>query len=126
MFGIISVLKHFFFRNTNSGDAKIYQNKNMSGKVIECATIAFGDAAAEVYPDFCHSQKEKECWKLFQKMLLKGVTVSYDTILRGMLTPTELRAVQKQKTIDEQRQNDEAEAAAAAAEAAANNPTKAS
>lgn len=27
-----------------------------------------------------------------------GLSVSYDTILRGMLTPTELRVLQKQKT----------------------------
>lgn len=65
----------------------------------------------ESYPEMCRSKKEKECWKLFQKMLNKGVNVSYDTILRGMLTPTELRAIQKQ-------QKEFEEAAAAAAELA--------
>lgn len=30
-------------------------------------------------------------------MVKKGITVSYDTILRGMLTPTELRAAQIKK-----------------------------
>lgn len=28
------------------------------------------------------SPKEKECWQLYQKMCDKGLTVSYDTILR--------------------------------------------
>ncbi|KAL3283765.1 hypothetical protein HHI36_017935 [Cryptolaemus montrouzieri] len=39
---------------------------------------------------FC-SSNEKECWKLFLKMNNKGVKVNYDTLLRGMLTPTEYR-----------------------------------
>lgn len=65
----------------------------------------------ETYPEMCRSKKEKECWKLFQKMLDKGVNVSYDTILRGMLTPTELRTIQKQ-------QKELEEAAAAATELA--------
>lgn len=30
----------------------------------------------------------------------QGVTVSYETILRGLLTPTELRAVMKQRDAD--------------------------
>lgn len=47
----------------------------------------------EDYPEHCDTQKEKDCWKLFKKMLGNGVTVNYDTILRGMLTPTELRTV---------------------------------
>lgn len=66
----------------------------------------------ENYPEMCHSKKEKECWKLYQKMLNKGVNVSYDTILRGMLTPTELRAIQKQ-----QKELEEKAALAAAAAA---------
>ncbi|KAL0279719.1 UNVERIFIED_CONTAM: hypothetical protein PYX00_001215 [Menopon gallinae] len=41
-------------------------------------------------PEF-KSPKEKECWVLYQKMLEKGVSVSFDTVLRGMLTPTEYR-----------------------------------
>lgn len=42
--------------------------------------------------------KERECYRLFQKMSNMGLSVSYDTILRGMLTPTELRVLQKQKS----------------------------
>lgn len=49
------------------------------------------------YPEYISTLKERECWKLFQKMSNKGVTVSYETILRGMLTPTEFRNIQKQK-----------------------------
>ncbi|XP_053674255.1 uncharacterized protein LOC128724557 [Anopheles nili] len=41
--------------------------------------------------------KEQECYRLFLKMSKKGLAVSYDTILRGMLTPTELRVLQKKK-----------------------------
>ncbi|XP_025406010.1 uncharacterized protein LOC112680195 isoform X2 [Sipha flava] len=37
------------------------------------------------------SDKEKECWALFKKMTAKGVSVTFDTVLRGMLTPTEYR-----------------------------------
>ncbi|XP_062549493.1 myb-like protein I isoform X2 [Armigeres subalbatus] len=42
--------------------------------------------------------KERECYRLFKKMSNMGLSVSYDTILRGMLTPTELRVLQKQKS----------------------------
>ncbi|XP_058123589.1 uncharacterized protein LOC131294763 [Anopheles ziemanni] len=48
--------------------------------------------------------KEQECYRLFLKMSKKGLAVSYDTILRGMLTPTELRVLQKKKS-REQRNN---------------------
>ncbi|XP_059471839.1 nucleolar and coiled-body phosphoprotein 1 [Neocloeon triangulifer] len=37
------------------------------------------------------SPKEQECWHLYRKMCEKGLTVSFDTVLRGMLTPTEYR-----------------------------------
>ncbi|XP_055859267.1 uncharacterized protein LOC129921457 isoform X2 [Episyrphus balteatus] len=52
------------------------------------------------FPDHVRSTKERECWKLFQKMSKKGVSVKYDTILRGMLTPTEFRQLQKQRDIE--------------------------
>lgn len=41
-----------------------------------------------IYPEYVRSIKEKECWLLFQKMMKKGIAVSYETILRGMLTPS--------------------------------------
>ncbi|XP_034651006.1 uncharacterized protein LOC117890327 isoform X1 [Drosophila subobscura] len=71
------------------------------------------------YPLYVRSIKERECWKLYQKMCAKGVSVSYDTVLRGMLTPTEFRHFQKQREQEEARLQEEAEAAEAAAAAAA-------
>ncbi|KAH8380814.1 hypothetical protein KR200_001248 [Drosophila serrata] len=70
------------------------------------------------YPNYVRSIKERECWKLHQKMGAKGVSVSYETVLRGMLTPTEFRHYQKQREQEEARVLEEAEAAEAAAAAA--------
>ncbi|EDV35586.1 uncharacterized protein Dana_GF12552 [Drosophila ananassae] len=70
------------------------------------------------YPAYVRSLKERECWKLHQKMGAKGVNVSYETVLRGMLTPTEFRHYQKQREQEEARILEEAEAAEAAAAAA--------
>ncbi|KAH8336955.1 hypothetical protein KR059_009004 [Drosophila kikkawai] len=70
------------------------------------------------YPNYVRSLKERECWKLHQKMGAKGVNVSYETVLRGMLTPTEFRHYQKQREQEEARVLEEAEAAEAAAAAA--------
>lgn len=33
------------------------------------------------------SDKEKECWTLFKKMTAKGVSVTFDTVLRLAATP---------------------------------------
>ncbi|XP_073845631.1 uncharacterized protein isoform X2 [Musca autumnalis] len=67
------------------------------------------------FPDYVRSIKERECWKLFQKMSAKGVNITYDTILRGMLTPTEFRQLQKQREMEEAkallRENEERAAA---------------
>ncbi|XP_003704627.2 uncharacterized protein LOC100882702 [Megachile rotundata] len=46
------------------------------------------------------TNKEKECWHLYRKMCDKGVCVSFDTVLRGMLTPTEYRLRQKELSQD--------------------------
>ncbi|PSN33287.1 hypothetical protein C0J52_20680 [Blattella germanica] len=54
----------------------------------ECADVQESTADAE--PEF-QSPKERECWQLYRRMVEKGVSVSYDTVLRGMLTPTEYR-----------------------------------
>lgn len=68
-----------------------------------------------VYPEYVRSIKEKECWLLKKKMNDKGISVSYETILRGMLTPSEVRAVEKkQKEILERQASIELEAAFAA------------
>lgn len=53
-----------------------------------------------IFPEYVRSIKEKECWLLFQKMTKKGISVTYETILRGVLTPSEFRVVErKQKEI---------------------------
>lgn len=46
------------------------------------------------------SEKEKQCWEMYRKMADKGLKVSYDTILRGMLTPTEYRLRRKESIVD--------------------------
>ncbi|XP_012349858.1 uncharacterized protein LOC105737197 isoform X2 [Apis florea] len=48
-----------------------------------------------IEPQF-QTNKEKECWHLYKKMCDKGVCVSFDTVLRGMLTPTEYRLRQRE------------------------------
>ncbi|KAH8416059.1 hypothetical protein KR222_007315 [Zaprionus bogoriensis] len=70
------------------------------------------------FPLYVCSIKERECWKLHQKMCAKGVSVSYETVLRGMLTPTEFRHFQKQREHEETKAQEaaEAEAEATAAE----------
>ncbi|CAG9854758.1 unnamed protein product [Phyllotreta striolata] len=45
------------------------------------------------------SPKEKQCWSMYCKMTEKGINVSFDTILRGMLTPTEYRLSRKHSLI---------------------------
>ncbi|XP_035725466.1 uncharacterized protein LOC118443095 isoform X1 [Vespa mandarinia] len=49
----------------------------------------------EMEPQF-QTRKEKDCWHLYKRMCDKGVNVSFDTVLRGMLTPTEYRLRQKE------------------------------
>ncbi|XP_037818852.1 GATA zinc finger domain-containing protein 11 [Lucilia sericata] len=61
------------------------------------------------FPEYVRSLKERECWKLYMKMSTKGVNITYDTILRGMLTPTEFRQLQKQRELEEAKALKEAE-----------------
>lgn len=44
-------------------------------------TVRYNDDVVEGQPKF-KSDKEKECWTLFKKMTAKGVSVSFDTVLR--------------------------------------------
>jgi len=67
------------------------------------------------FPLYVCSIKERECWKLHQKMSAKGVSVSYETVLRGMLTPTEFRHFQKQREHEEAKAQEAADAEAEAA-----------
>ena len=41
----------------------------------------------------------QECWRLYEKMKKTGLNISYDTILRGILKPSELRLLEKQKKL---------------------------
>ncbi|XP_070065900.1 nucleolar and coiled-body phosphoprotein 1 isoform X2 [Drosophila virilis] len=66
------------------------------------------------FPLYVCSIKERECWKLHQKMCAKGVSVSYDTVLRGMLTPTEFRQFQKQREHEQAKAQEAADAQAEA------------
>lgn len=97
-------------------DEKATPHQVISKTASERAQIdAFG--AGNVFPEYVRSIKEKECWILFQKMVNKGISVSYETIMRGMLTPTEVRAVEKkQKEIFERQASLELEEAEAAVE----------
>ncbi|XP_055607493.1 AF4/FMR2 family member lilli-like isoform X2 [Uranotaenia lowii] len=76
--------------STVSGQQKQQQNGS-----TDLSTTTTGDG---------QTPKERECYRLFQKMATKGLSVSYDTILRGMLTPTELRVLQKQRSKLEKQQ----------------------
>uniref|UniRef100_A0A1A9W9X8 Uncharacterized protein n=1 Tax=Glossina brevipalpis TaxID=37001 RepID=A0A1A9W9X8_9MUSC len=62
------------------------------------------------YPDYIQSYKGRECWKLFLKMSASGVNIAYDTILRGLLTPTEFRQQQKQREVEETNKIEETHA----------------
>lgn len=51
--------------------------------------------------DKFENPKEKQCWDMYRKMNEKGLSISYDTILRGMLTPTEYRLRRKPSMVPE-------------------------
>lgn len=103
-------------------DAKATTQQTISKTVSDKVQID-SCGTGNAFPEYVRSIKEKECWMLFQKMINKGISVSYETIMRGMLTPTEVRAVEKkQKEIFERQASlelEEATAAAAAAESSA-------
>lgn len=92
---------------TSSKDLFSDEKHQVSTKLVVQDKIQ-GDSdtfgADNTFPEYVRSFKEKECWILFQKMVNKGISVSYETILRGMLTPTEVRAAEKkQKEIFERQ-----------------------
>ncbi|XP_070499384.1 uncharacterized protein [Chironomus tepperi] len=49
--------------------------------------------------DLLTQPREEECWRLYEKMKKTGLNISYDTILRGILKPSELRLLEKQKKL---------------------------
>ncbi|KRT84997.1 hypothetical protein AMK59_33, partial [Oryctes borbonicus] len=52
-------------------------------------------SSADPTADKFANPKEKQCWEMYRRMNEKGVAISFDTILRGMLTPTEYRLRRK-------------------------------
>ncbi|XP_076635470.1 uncharacterized protein LOC143348759 [Colletes latitarsis] len=86
--------------------ANVRQMLSLSSNVKEtCPTTSNGSIQhaqpAPTKPQF-HTNKEKECWHLYKKMCDKGVSVSFDTVLRGILTPTEYRLRQRELLQDSQ------------------------
>lgn len=72
------------------------KNNQYISKVIDNDEENCEEFFEDKYPKF-KSKKEQECWVLFKKMSDKGLPVTFDTILKGMLTPTEYRLTKKWK-----------------------------
>ncbi|XP_005174895.2 J domain-containing protein DDB_G0295729 [Musca domestica] len=89
--------------DTPPDENQINANNNVTTTTPATANLkkSLEEESSYQYPDYVRSIKERECWKLFQKMSAKGVNITYDTILRGMLTPTEFRQLQKQREMEE-------------------------
>lgn len=89
--------------DTPPDENQINTNNNIRTTTPATANLkkSLEEESSYQYPDYVRSIKERECWKLFQKMSAKGVNITYDTILRGMLTPTEFRQLQKQREMEE-------------------------
>lgn len=51
----------------------------------------------ESFPEYVRTEKEKECWILYKKIADKGIVITYETILRGMLTPSEVRVIESKQ-----------------------------
>ncbi|GJQ76887.1 hypothetical protein Trydic_g15091 [Trypoxylus dichotomus] len=54
-----------------------------------------GKGSSDPAADKFDNPKERQCWEMYRRMNEKGVAISFDTILRGMLTPTEYRLRRK-------------------------------
>ncbi|XP_011191211.3 uncharacterized protein LOC105217749 [Zeugodacus cucurbitae] len=90
--------------SSDGGDSNANNVSNSTQNTTKDATeLACNEKQNEeyIYPEYVRTLKERECWKLFRKMSVKGVSVTYETVLRGMLTPTEFRQIQKQREIEE-------------------------
>lgn len=84
---------------------------NLITSKISCGdSVKSVSQSQTVYPEYVRSDKEKECWMVFKKMTNRGVDVTYETIMRGMLTPTEVRVIEsKQKAFIERQASYDAE-----------------
>ncbi|CRL03760.1 CLUMA_CG016288, isoform A [Clunio marinus] len=99
------------YLTTNDDDKNAMENKNendinSSNKLREeneiaektrNKKIASNEMAEDKESQDDQTPKEQECWRLYEKMKKTGLNVSYDTILRGILKPSELRLLEKQK-----------------------------
>ncbi|KAK0074929.1 hypothetical protein PV325_007629 [Microctonus aethiopoides] len=77
--------------------SKLIQGDNFESSPIDMESIDALDVNQPVEP-YLSTTKEKECWHLYRRMCDKGVCVSFDTVLRGMLTPTEYRLRRREIT----------------------------
>ncbi|XP_058066319.1 mucin-19 [Anopheles bellator] len=84
---------------TTGQPTAVTTTKAASGKTEAKSAHGNASGAATNGASDLETPKEQECYRLFLKMSRKGLSVSYDTILRGMLTPTELRVLQKKKSL---------------------------
>lgn len=86
--------------NHSSGDGDLSKEKTKKDTNTVASALSKTSPDTTAGQDLVDGQtpKERECYRLFQKMSNMGLSVSYDTILRGMLTPTELRVLQKQRS----------------------------
>lgn len=108
------IREHLIEQQTGGEISKIPITTVNATNPLRKSSIDVSDPS-NIFPEYVRSIKEKECWLLFQKMVTKGIAVSYETILRGMLTPSEVRAVEKkQKEIIEREASIELEAASVA------------
>lgn len=91
-------------RNTSGNSNKTEHDNNSSRKKSEAKDDPKENSNPEENPDaepVFDTPKEKQCWDMYCKMSEKGVNISFDTILRGMLTPTEYRLRRKSITTPE-------------------------
>lgn len=86
--------------NASKGNSSDRNQRSVAEKENDLLNVETASVENEM-PEYVRTIKERECWKLFQKMSKKGVNVTYDTILRGMLTPTEFRQLQRQRELEE-------------------------
>ncbi|KAK0181384.1 hypothetical protein PV327_003676 [Microctonus hyperodae] len=77
--------------------SKLIQSDNFESSPVDMESIDVLDVHQPVEP-YLSTTKEKECWHLYRRMCDKGVCVSFDTVLRGMLTPTEYRLRRREIT----------------------------
>uniref|UniRef100_A0A1A9ZG94 Uncharacterized protein n=1 Tax=Glossina pallidipes TaxID=7398 RepID=A0A1A9ZG94_GLOPL len=92
----------FFQHSDNSAeDSAVEVAVSLPNKSLIDSSSATKSLEMFTYPDHVRSQKGRECWKLFLKMSASGVNIAYDTIMRGLLTPTEFRQQQKQRELEE-------------------------